>query len=158
MSSDQESVLHEDCVTLINELNSRREQYECPTLRELEIPEDCRIYRAVNKIDKKNTTEPDSKCFSGKGLSVYIQGTNLPVFDLEKEFEQWKTKGYLGVWEVPKELFPEAEFRIRHDPFPYTIGPEKYEQTPNHAQIFCHKSRGKGREIVEKGKWAIPPE
>ena len=149
--------MHEDCIPRIQNLDSRKAKYENPTLRESAIPPDCKIYRAVSRVDKRDATQPDFTCFTDKGLSVLIEGSNLPPLDLASVFKQWKERGYLGIWEMPMTLFPQPAYLLRHDPFPFESGGKVHQQDANHAQIFCHKPQSKGKEVARSGKWAIAP-
>ncbi len=151
--------MEKDCEERFEELETRKEKFQSKDCVQRKIPDDCKIYRAIKKTDKKVPARPDPGCFSDKGLSVIIAGPDLPEVNLEKEFERWKEKGYVGVWEIPKESLPADEYIYSHDPFPYydKDGKECAQPCKNHAHIFCHKPQAKGKTIAKDGQWKIHP-
>ena len=150
-----------NCETRKEDYFARKVIFETTDLKELQIPADCKIFRMVSKLDKKDRKYPDLTCFSDKGLSVVITGFGLPDVDIERVFlEDWKPRDYVGVWEIPKEIFPEQEYSIHHDPFPYydKTGKTVEQKCKNHAQIFCNKGLPKSRQVKESGSWIIQPD
>ena len=140
---DSEMSSKDDCKKEIKAVNARNEAQ--PSFMPTQIGQDCILHRFV----AAHHYEPTEQSVSLVGLevarlSVYVEGSEFPSFDISEIFNDFRAQGvpFVAAFRFPARVLLDLnQYQFLHDPHPYTdekTGEQK-PQHPNHAQVICVK-------------------